>query len=39
MVLSSQGRSTIEEILAGNMFENVVRLSLQPVLVVRPQRS
>jgi len=36
MVLSSQGRSTIQEMLAGNMFKNVLRLSLQPVLVVRP---
>jgi nucleotide-binding universal stress UspA family protein len=39
IVLGSQGRSAVREMLVGSTFENVVRLSRQPVLVVRPQRS
>lgn len=39
IVLGSQGRSAIREMLAVSTFENVARLSRQPVLVVRPQRS
>ena len=35
IVLGSHGRSAIQEILAGSTFENVVRLSRHPVLVVR----
>lgn len=39
IMLGSQGRSAVKEMLAGSTFENVARLSRQPVLVVRPQRS
>ena len=39
IVLGSHGRSVVQEMLAGSTFENVARLSHQPVLVVRPQRS
>ncbi len=39
IVLGSHGRSAVRELLAGSTFENVARLSRQPVLVVRPQRS
>ncbi len=39
IVLGSQGRSAVREMLAGSTFENVARLSQRPVLVVRPQRS
>jgi nucleotide-binding universal stress UspA family protein len=39
IVLGSHGRSAVQEMLAGSTFENVARLSRQPVLVVRPQRS
>jgi nucleotide-binding universal stress UspA family protein len=39
IVLGSQGRSAVREMLAGSTFENVARLSRQPVLVVRPLRS
>ena len=39
IVMGSQGRSAIRETLTGSTFENVARLSRQPVLVVRPQRS
>lgn len=39
IVLGSQGRSAVREMLAGSTFENVARLSRQAVLVVRPQRS
>ena len=35
IVLGSHGRSAVREMLAGSTFENVVRLSRQPVLVVR----
>lgn len=35
IVLGSHGRSAIQEMLAGSTFENVVRLSRHPVLVVR----
>lgn len=35
IVLGSHGRSAVREMLAGSTFENVVRLSPQPVLVVR----
>lgn len=38
IVLGSHGRSAVREMLAGSTFENVARLSRQPVLVVRPQR-
>lgn len=37
IVLGSQGRSAVQETLAGSTFENVVRLSRQAVLVVRPK--
>jgi nucleotide-binding universal stress UspA family protein len=37
IVMGSQGRSAIQETLAGSTFENVARLSRQPVLVVHPQ--
>lgn len=37
IVLGLLGRSAVREMLAGSTFENVVRLSRQPVLVVRPQ--
>ncbi len=37
IVLGSQGRSAVQEMLAGSTFENVVRLSRQAVLVIRPQ--
>ncbi len=36
IVLGSHGRSAVREMLAGSTFENVARLSRQPVLVVRP---
>ena len=39
IVLGSQGRSAVREMLAGSTFENVARLSRQAVLVMRPQRS
>ena len=39
IVLGSHGHSAVREMLAGSTFENVARLSRQPVLVVRPQRS
>lgn len=39
IVLGSHGRSSVRELLAGNTFENVVRLSYQPVLVVRPEKQ
>ena len=39
IVLGSHGRSAVQEMLAGSTFENVARLSRQPVLVVRSQRS
>ena len=35
IVLGSHGRSAVREMLAGSTFENVVRLSRQPALVVR----
>lgn len=35
IVLGSHGRSAVQEMLAGSTFENVVRLSRHPVLVVR----
>lgn len=35
IVLGSHGRSAVREMLAGSTFENVVRLSRQPVLVLR----
>jgi nucleotide-binding universal stress UspA family protein len=37
IVLGSQGRSAVQEMLAGSTFENVARLSRQPVLIVRPK--
>ena len=39
IVLGSHGRSAVQEMLAGSTFENVARLSRQPVLVVRQSRS
>lgn len=39
IVLGSQGRSAVQEMLAGSTFENVARLSRQPVLVVRARRN
>ncbi len=39
IVLGSHGRSAVREMLAGSTFENVARLSRQPVLVVRPSRG
>jgi nucleotide-binding universal stress UspA family protein len=39
IVLGSHGYSAVREMLAGSTFENVARLSRQPVLVVRPPRS
>lgn len=36
IVLGSHGRSAVREMLAGSTFENVVRLSRRPVLVIRP---
>lgn len=38
IVLGSHGRSAVREMLAGSTFENVVRLSRQPVLVIHPPR-
>lgn len=35
IVMGSQGRSAIQELLAGSTLENVIRLAKQPVLVVR----
>ncbi len=35
IVLGSRGRSALREILTGSAFENVLRLSRHPVLVVR----
>lgn len=39
IVLGSRGRSAVREMLAGSTFENVVRLSRQPVLVIHPPRK
>ena len=39
IVLGTHGRSAVREMLAGSTFENVVRLSRQPVLVVRREMS
>lgn len=39
IVLGSRGRSAIQEILAGSTFENVLRLSRHPVLVVHKTAS
>ena len=40
IVLGSHGRSAVQEMLSGSTFENVVRLSRHPVLVVqRPQEK
>ena len=35
IVLGSLGRSAVQELLGGSTFENVIRLSKRPVLVVR----
>ena len=35
IVRGSHGRSAVQEMLTGSTLENVVRLSHQPVLVVR----
>lgn len=37
IVLGSQGKSAVQEVLAGSTFENVVRLSRRAVLVIRPK--
>jgi len=39
IVLGSHGRSAVQEMLAGSTFENVVRLSHHPVLVVRHEAT
>ncbi len=39
IILGSQGRSALRELLAGSTLENVLRLSRQPVLVVRQPRA
>ena len=39
IVLGSHGQSAVKEMLAGSTLENVVRLSRQAVLVVRPQQK
>lgn len=39
IVLGSHGRSAVREMLAGSTFENVVRLSRHPVLVVHRLQS
>ena len=39
IVLGSQGKSAVQEVLAGSTFENVVRLSRQAVLVACPQEK
>lgn len=39
IVLGSQGRSALRELMTGSTLDNVVRLSRQPVLVVRPRRE
>ena len=39
IVLGSHGRSAVQEMLAGSTLENVVRLSRQAVLVVRPTQK
>ena len=39
IVLGSHGRSVVMEMLTGSTFENVARLSRQPLLVVHTQRS
>lgn len=39
IVLGSQGRSAVREMLAGSTFENVARLSRRPVLVVRSNEN
>lgn len=35
IVLGTQGRSALQEVLAGSTFENVIRLSRHPVLAIR----
>ena len=37
IVLGSHGKSAVQEMLAGSTLENVIRLSRQAVLVVRPK--
>jgi len=39
IVLGSHGQSAVQEMLAGSTLENVVRLSRQAVLVIRPQQK
>jgi nucleotide-binding universal stress UspA family protein len=39
IVLGSHGKSAVQEMLAGSTLENVVRLSRQAVLVIRPQQK
>lgn len=38
IVLGTKGRSAVAEMLAGSTFENVIRQSRRPVLVVRGGR-
>lgn len=39
IVIGSQGRSPIRELVTGSTFENVVRLAKQPILVVRNKQE
>jgi len=39
IVIGSQGRSAIRELMTGSTLESVVRLAKQPVLVVRSQKQ
>ncbi len=39
IVLGSHGKSAVREMLAGSTLENVIRLSRQAVLVVRPTQK
>lgn len=39
IVLGTKGRSAVAEMLSGSTFENVIRQSRRPVLVVRPGRG
>ncbi len=39
IILGSHGQSAVQEMLAGSTLENVVRLSRQAVLVIRPQQK
>lgn len=39
LILGSQGRSAIKELMTGSTLESVVRLAKQPVLIVRSQKQ